>query len=169
MNAMDTSDLPPPERSVRVASGGVLHPVTAGSERARALARRSVAAREAKRAALRADTEAVASHLRRIINAYPREQLGPAAAALALDLIGRVARGEVKVRHAQDASELIRTLVDVTRLEGGEPTSAAVVAHVDSATVAARVAQLQAQARAALGVFVSDNPTTPHEHSGEPA
>src|SRR5262249_4712145 len=123
----------------------------------------------AKRAALRADTEAVASHLRRIINAYPREQLGPAAAALALDLIGRVARGEVSVRHAQDASELIRVLVDVARLEEGEPTSTAVIAHVDSATVPARVGQLQAQARAALGVLVGDQAAEQPGPHGEPA
>jgi hypothetical protein len=164
-----TDDLPPPERSVTLSRGGVLHPVTAGSERARALARRSVAAREAKRAALRADTDAVAAHLRRIVTAYPRDQLGPAASALALDVIGRVARGEVKVRHAQDASELIRVLVDVARLEKGEPTSATVIAHVDSATIAARVGQLQAQARAALGVLVPDHPRGQADPDGEPA
>jgi hypothetical protein len=163
------SALPPPERSIKVASGGTLHPTVAGSERARALARRSVAAREAKRVALRADTDAIAAHLRRIIDAYPREQLGPAAASLALDLIGRVGRGEVKVRHAQDASDLIRVLVDVARLEEGEPTSTAVIAHVDSATVAARVGQLQAQARAALGVLVCDRAGEQPGRDGEPA
>jgi hypothetical protein len=128
-----------------------------------------VASREAKRAAVRADTNEVAAHLRRIVDLYPRAELGPAAAALALDIIGRVGRGEVKVRHAHDASELIRVLVDVARLEEGEPTSTAVIAHVDSATVVARVGQLQAQARAALGVLVRDEAAEQPGRDGEPA
>ena len=156
----DIEPLLPPERSVKGAFGGTLHPTVKGSERARQLARRSVASREAKRAATRADTDAVAAQLRRIIDTYPRDQLGPAAAALALDIIGRVARGEITVRHAQDASELIRTLVDIARLEQGEPTSASVIAHVDASVVAARVAELQRSARAALAaVAVPSDPS----------
>ena len=165
MTSVDNDDpLLPPERSVRGAYGGTLHPTVKGSERARQLARRSVASREAKRAATRADTDAVAAQLRRIIDTYPRDQLGPAAAALALDIIGRVARGEITVRHAQDASELIRTLVDIARLEQGEPTSASVIAHVDASVIAARVAELQRSARAALAavaVPADPSPTAP--------
>ena len=122
-------------------------------------------------AAIRADTDAVAAQLRRVIAAYPRDQLGPAAAALALDLIGRVARGEVKVRHAQDASELIRTLVDVARLEAGEPTSAALVATVNASDVAARVAELQRSARAApvvaAGELADVKPSPPASVTGD--
>jgi hypothetical protein len=92
----------------------------------------------------------VAAQLRRIVDAYPRDQFGPAAAALALDLIGRVARGEMKVRHAGDVAELVRVLADVARLEAGQPTSASVVAHLSSEDAAERLTRLQASARAAL-------------------
>jgi hypothetical protein len=115
--------------------------------------------------ALRAETETVAAHLRRIIDAYPREQLGPAAAATASDIIARVGRGEIKIRHAADAAELLKVLTDIARLEAGEPTSASLVAHVDAGTVAARVAELQAEARRTLAIVAP----APSDHDGAPA
>jgi hypothetical protein len=64
-----------------------------------------------------------------------------------MDMIGRVTRGEVTVR---DPAEWVRVLVDVARIEEGQHTSAALVAHLSSEDTAARVAALQTSARAAL-------------------
>jgi hypothetical protein len=66
---------------------------------------------------------------------------------MALDAIGRVQRGEWKVR---DPADWVRVLVDVARLEAGQPTSASIVAHVGR-EAAAGVLALREQARAALG------------------
>ena len=49
-----------------------------------------------------------------------------------------------------EAAELLRALVDVARLEAGQPTSASIVAHVGR-EAAAGVLALREQARAALG------------------
>jgi hypothetical protein len=65
--------------------------------------------------------------------------------------MGRLLAREIKLRGA-DVAPVLRALVDIARLEAGEPTSAALVAHVDAATVASRVGALQRQARAALAV-----------------
>jgi hypothetical protein len=65
--------------------------------------------------------------------------------------MGRLLVGEIKLRGA-DVAPVLRALVDIARLESGEPTSAALVAHVDAATVASRVGELQRQARAALAI-----------------
>jgi hypothetical protein len=65
--------------------------------------------------------------------------------------MGRLLVGEIKLRGA-DVAPVLRALVDIARLESGEPTTAALVAHVDAATVASRVSELQRQARAALAI-----------------
>ena len=130
---------------VVTASGGRLRPFRAGDPRTSEAGRRGVAAREAKRAAMRGDVDAVAAHLRSVAASYDRSELGPIAAAAALDAIGRVQRGEWKVR---DPADWVRVLVDVARLEAGEATSAAIVAHVGRD--AAGVLALRDQARRAL-------------------
>jgi hypothetical protein len=85
----------------------------------------------------------MAAHSRRMAQTYNREELGPIAVAAALDAIGRVQRGEWKVR---DPADWVRVLVDVARMEEGQPTSTSLVAHVHAADVLA----LRDQARAAL-------------------
>jgi hypothetical protein len=152
------TDLPPPDRTIVPSVGGVLHPVTAGSARARALNARSRDAQEAKRATMRAGVDDAARHLQRVIAAHDRQQLGPAAAATASDIIARVGRGEIKIRHAADAAELLKVLTDIARLEAGEPTSAALVAHVGAADVARQVAELQAEARRTLAIVAPAQP-----------
>lgn len=99
---------------------------------------------------------AIARDLAALVVVHERGQLGNVAAAAAMDMIGRVARGEVKPR---DPAEWVRVLVDVARLEGGQHTSAALVAHIGGDNAATRVDALQASARAAL-VKVNGSPIT---------
>ena len=58
--------------------------------------------------------------------------------------------GKVPIRNGDEAATLLRALVDVARIEAGEATSTAVVAHV-GAGAAAEVLALRDQARRALG------------------
>jgi hypothetical protein len=81
-----------------------------------------------------------------LVEAMPREQLGPTAAAVAQDVIARVAVGEIKIRHAGDAADLLRVLVDVARIESGSPTSVSMVAHVSPEDTMARIRELRARA-----------------------
>jgi len=127
-----------------VSNAGNLRPFVKGDARAVEAGRRSGAARADKRAAERADIAQVAAELHRLMAAFGREDLGPTAAAAALDAIGRVQRGEWKVR---DPADWVRVLVDVARLEASEATSASIVAHLGADQVRA----LRDQARAALG------------------
>jgi hypothetical protein len=133
---------------------GNLRTFTKGDPRARAAAQRSAEVRRAKREAgalaQRAEAATTAAQLARLVEAHNRDNLGPVAAAAAIDLIGRVSAGEVPVRHAGDAAELVRVLVDVARLEAGQATSQAVVAHLTAEATAQRFAELQQRARAVL-------------------
>jgi hypothetical protein len=130
--------------------GGRLRPFVTGDERTRQLALRGVQAREAKRAARRADSEAVNVAVATVRAAHDRGELGPTARAAAIDLIGRVVMGEVPIRHATDAANLIRVLVDVARLEENQPMRTAVVANLSSDDVAERIRQMQQYARASM-------------------
>jgi hypothetical protein len=136
-----------------VTSNGVanLQPFQKGDPRASEAGRRGAAAKRAKREIERASSQETSAHIATLVTTYTREDLGPAAAAAAVELIGRVSRGEIPVRHAGDAAELVKVLVDVARLEAGESTSNAVVAHVTSDQLA-RVRALQEQARTATEV-----------------
>jgi len=119
-----------------------LRPFVKGDERARAAAQRSAEVRRAKRDVQRATNEDVAAQLRRLATSHERADLGPIAAAAALDAIGRVQRGEWKVR---DPADWVRVLVDIARLEAGEPTSASAVLHLGASAVE-RVRALQREA-----------------------
>jgi len=121
------------------------------SANAREMGRRSAEARKRKREAQRAASADVVDGLRTLAEAVRREDLGPAALAAAVDIIGRVVRGEQSVR---DPAEWLRALVDVVRLESGEPTSASVVAHLRGDAVAAVVAARD-EARRQLGPALS--------------
>lgn len=81
--------------------------------------------------------------------AWSREDVAPLAVSVACDALARVAAGEVRARHVGDVAELVRACVDIARLEAGEATSAAVVAHI-TADRSAEVARLRAAAVAAL-------------------
>jgi hypothetical protein len=127
--------------------GGRLRPFVQGDERTRQLARRGVEAREIKRAGKRATSEAVNVAVASVRAAHDRGELGPAARAAAIDLIGRVCVGEIRVRHAGDAAILIRVLVDIARLEENQPTRTAVVAHLSSEQLVERLRNLQQDSR----------------------
>jgi hypothetical protein len=88
------------------------------------------------------------------VETLQRDQLGPIAAAAAVHLIGRLLAGEIKLRGA-DFAPTVRALVDIARLEAGEPTSSALVTHVTADEVIARVRALQTSAIAALSAPVS--------------
>jgi hypothetical protein len=154
-----------------------LQPFKKGDPRAIEAGRKGGQARRVRAELVRAETQKVAQHVATLATTFDREHLGPAAAAVAMELIGRVSRGEIPVRHAGDAAELVKVLVDVARLEAGESTSNAVVAHVTSEQLD-RVRALQAQARTALAstalavadvveVEVVDAPTEVDEAVGE--
>jgi hypothetical protein len=130
-----------------------LQPFKKGDPRAIEAGRKGGQARRVRAELARAETRKVAEHVATLATTFDRENLGPAAAAVAMELIGRVSRGEIPVRHAGDAAELVKVLVDVARLEAGESTSNAVVAHVTSDQLA-RVRALQEQARTALSSAV---------------
>jgi hypothetical protein len=132
-----------------------LTPFRKGDDRASIMGRRGAAAKRTRRTAQHANTRAIIKELNTLRTSYNRADLGDIAAAAALDAIGRVVRGEVRLRGA-DMAPWVRALVDIARLEAGEATSASLVAHVSAADVAARVDALQAQARAALAIVPAD-------------
>jgi hypothetical protein len=121
------------------------------TQTARAAAQRSAEVRRARKRLGPTTTLDVRRLLDDAVQAHERSKLGPTAAALAAEIMGRLLVGEIKLRGA-DVAPVLRALVDIARLESGEPTSAALVAHVDAATIASRVTELQRQARAALAV-----------------
>lgn len=125
---------------------GNLRPFIRGDPRAVEMGRRGAETRKRRAAIQRADGVAVLQQVRTLAATARREDLGPAAVAAALDMIGRVTRGEQTVR---DPDAWVRVLVDVARLEAGESTSNTIVAHV-GARATDHVLALRDQARAAL-------------------
>jgi hypothetical protein len=132
-----------------------LKPFRKGDPRASQAGKRGAATRAARAAAQRATIDTLATHVRTLTHTYDRAELGPAAAAAAVDAIARVSSGEVPFRHAGDAAEWVRVMVDVARLEAGQATSQSVVAHLTAEATAARFAELQQRARDVLGVSSS--------------
>jgi hypothetical protein len=126
-----------------------LRPFAAGDPRTIEAARKGGEARRATRDGRRRDALALRDIVTTAVTTYNRDQLGPLAGALAADIMARLLSGEIRLRSA-DVAPTVRALVDIVRLESGEATSTALVAHVDAADVAARVGALQRQARAAL-------------------
>ena len=70
------------------------------------------------------------------------------ALATAADLIGRLVQGSIPVRNGGEAAELLRALVDVGRLESGDPTRTVAVAHMTGPALVARLRELQASSAA---------------------
>ena len=90
--------------------------------------------------------------LREARDTFGRADLGSDAAAVASWVLAEIVAGRVKVRHAGDAAELLRCLVDVARLEAGQHTAA----NLTTTVTVAEVVELQRQARAALGIVVAE-------------
>ena len=125
-----------------------LTPFTSATGRAAGLA--SAERRKALAAVRRRDARTVAGQLDEAVRAFQRQDLGGQCAAAAGWLVAQVVAGHIPVRNADEAAQLLRALVDVARLESGDPTSTALVAHV-GATATAQVLALRDQARELLG------------------
>lgn len=112
--------------------------------------RKSGEARRRRAAAKRlADTNAaneLAEHLETFAETFQRETIGTHTAAVAAMILAKIAAGQVPIRHAADAAELLKVLVDITRLEEGQATS-----HVmhGSVEIVQRIEQMRAELTAA--------------------
>jgi hypothetical protein len=134
--------LNPTNTLITIAARDHLTPFTKGDERARAAGRKGVAVREANRAAMRADIGSQVAALRTLADHAQGLDIAGVCLGVVVQVLSRVSTGAVPVRHAGDAAELVRVLVDVARLVNGQPTSTAVVAHLSSAEARARLAEL---------------------------
>lgn len=131
-------------------TGGLI-PFRKGDGRAAAAGAKGAEVRRARRDAAASSARAVAAVLGEVRDTFDRETLGPDAAAAAGWVVAQVVAGKVPMRNADEAATLLRALVDVARLEAGQSTSNAVVAHVGPNAVAS-ILELRDQARAALAV-----------------
>jgi hypothetical protein len=117
-----------------------------GRARASAAGKKSVEVRRANKLTreLVATTDAtqLATQLAAITTTFKRDELPAAAAATAQYLISKVLTGGIEV-HGKDVAALIATLVDVARLEEGQSTSNAVIAHVSSSATLDRLHELR--------------------------
>lgn len=78
-----------------------------------------------------------------------RDNLGGDAALVAGLILAKIASGSIRLRSA-DVAGVLRVCVDIARIEEGQATSTALVAHLSGADVRSRVAELQQQARSIL-------------------
>jgi hypothetical protein len=140
----------PPEsgeaRVIRPAHGGQLKPFTRGDPVAAAGRAKGAAAQREARLLRASKVRDVRELLSDLVDGLPRRQLGPTAAAVAQEVMARVAIGEIKIRHGGDAADLIRVLVDVARVEAGNPNSVNVVAHMSAEETLERIRILRERA-----------------------
>lgn len=96
----------------------------------------------AQRAAAAQDAETLAAHLATFSERFSRDDIGTHTAAVAAMILAKLAAGQVPIRHAADAAELLKVLVDITRLEEGQATS-----HVmhGSVQIVERIEQMRAE------------------------
>lgn len=137
-----------------------LQPFRKGDPRTAELAKKGADTRRANAAARKASTRATADTLRSVRDTFTRGELGESSAAVAGWLLGRIAAGAIPVRNAGEAADLLRALVDVARLEAGQATSTALVAHVGTGATA-EVLALRDKARVMLGTRVDDQDAGP--------
>lgn len=128
---------------------GRLSPFRKGDPRAADAGRKGGVARRANASARVKSIRATAQILEEISGTFDRERLGTHAASVAGWLMAQIAAGQIPVRNGDEAATLLRALVDVARLESGDPTSNTVVAHLGTDAMA-RVIALRDQARAAI-------------------
>ena len=102
-----------------------LTPWRKGDPRAAEAGRKGAETKRLRAEARRRENLAADVALRELANTWSRDQLGPAAVAAALHMMGEVVAGRQRVR---DPASWVRVLVDVARLEAGEVTAAS--AHV---------------------------------------
>lgn len=119
------------------------------SERAKEAGRRSGEVRRQRAAAqrLKNTTEAreLADHLATFGETFHRDDIGTHSAAVAAMILARIAAGQIPIRHAADAADLLTALHNLTRLEEGQATSHTLNATVDAGTIVARIEQLRGE------------------------
>ena len=88
------------------------------------------------------DARTLAKHLETYSQTFTRADIGTHTAAVAAMILAKLAAGQVPIRHAADAAELLKVLVDITRLEEGQATS-----HVmhGSVQIVERIEQMRAE------------------------
>lgn len=123
-----------------------LKPITS-RERAVELGKKSAAARQARREVERAGNVAKAKQageqLAYLMASFKRDDLGPAASAVAQQTLHRIATGEIPIRNGSEAAEILRVTVDIARLEAGQATSQTAHIALSAEQVQARLAELQ--------------------------
>ena len=109
----------------------------------------------AKRVANTTQARELADHLQTFADTFDRQTIGTHTAAVAAMILAKLAAGQVPIRHAADAAELLKVLVDITRLEEGQATS-----HVmhGSVQIVERIEQMRAELT--RGAITSTGPDT---------
>ena len=121
-----------------------------GRERARELGRRSAEVRKAKRLARQSEGGKALAGLPELRESLQETQqefgevsISQATRAVAAKILSQLAAGEIKV-EGKDAAGLLDTLIGLARLEEGQSTSNAVVAHISTAAAMEKVKELRA-------------------------
>ena len=137
-----------PNVTVTAQQAANLTPFTGEEGRARASAagKKSAAVRKANKEAhavakVKTSVE-LNEKLAEIALTFQRGTLAAAAASTAQYLMALIVSGAVEMQ-GRDLAPLISSLVDVARLEEGQSTSNAVVAHLSSAETRARLTELR--------------------------
>ena len=119
------------------------------SETASAAGKKGAAVRRqralARKAAQASDAQTLATFLSELPATFDRDQLPQHTAGVAAFILAKIAAGQVPIRHAGDAAELLKVLVDVTRLEEGQHTSAHLSASIDAESIVARIESLRGE------------------------
>lgn len=122
-------------------------------ERAREAGKKSAQVRRARKAATAKNAAQLSAHLGAVRATFEGADLVESISAVLVVVLARVAAGEIPVRHAGDAAELVRALHEVARLETGQPTAIRADVKVDASVALDRLAALQQTARATLGAL----------------
>ena len=133
------------DEPVKAGVNGNLRPITS-REQAVELGKKSAAARRARREAERAGNPSRAKEageqLQSLMQSFNRQDLGPAASAVAQQTLHRIATGEIPIRNGSEAAEILRVTVDIARLEAGQATSQTAHIALSAEQVQARLAAI---------------------------
>jgi hypothetical protein len=91
------------------------------------------------------DARTLATHLQTFADTFQRDDIGTHSAAVAAMILAKIAAGQVPIRHAADAAELLKVLHDMTRLEEGQSTSNILHGTIDSGAIIARIEELRGE------------------------
>lgn len=132
------------------------------SEHARQLGLKSAAARIARREAETAGNitraRQAGEHLQLLMTSFTRDDLGPAASAVAQQTLHRIATGEIPIRNGSEAAEILRVTVEIARLEAGQATAQTAHIQLTASQVQERLAQLSVHESPAQSVLEAPKP-----------